>query len=116
MSSPQHERSLRNPGDSGQPAAPDGRDDDRYGYYLEMVKTLERLKREDDLNIAPKLLDRILEGQSNGHLTAEQVLELSERIDRWTIKLQAKFANPDYQMAKLLRAQEDDQRRRDEGH
>jgi len=85
----------------------------RYGYYLEMVKILERLKREDDLKIAPKLLDRILDGQKNGHLTAEQVFELSERIDKWTLKLQLRFASQEYQMAKLLRALENDQRKRE---
>ncbi len=85
----------------------------RYDYYLEMVKILERLKREDDLKIAPKLLDRILDGQKNGHLTAEQVFELSERIDKWTMKLQLRFASQEYQMAKLLRALENDQRKRE---
>jgi len=85
----------------------------KYDYYLQMVKILERLKREDDLKIAPKLLDRILDGQKNGHLTAEQVFELSERIDKWTMKLQLRFASQEYQMAKLLRALENDQRKRE---
>ena len=87
--------------------------DTRYDYYLEMVKILEKLKREDDLNIAPKLLDRILDGQNNGHLTADQVFELSERIDKWTVKLQHRFASQEYQMNQLLRALENDQRRRE---
>ena len=85
----------------------------RYDYYVQMVKILERLKREDDLKIAPKLLDRILDGQKNGHLTTEQVFELSERIDKWTMKLQLRFASQEYQMAKLLRALENDQRKRE---
>ncbi|MRR08599.1 hypothetical protein EG831_00575 [bacterium] len=85
----------------------------RYDYYQEMVKILEKLKREEDLKIAPKLLDRILDGQKNGHLTAEQVFELSERIDKWTMKLQLKFASQEYQMTKLLRALESDQRKRE---
>ena len=87
----------------------------KYDYYLQMVKILERLKREDDLKIAPKLLDRILDGQKNGHLTAEQVFDLSERIDKWTMKLQLRFASQEYQMAKLLRALENDQRKREKG-
>jgi len=78
-----------------------------------MAKILEKLKREDDLKIAPKLLDRILDGQKNGHLTADQVFELSERIDKWTMKLQLKFASQEYQMHKLLRALENDQRKRE---
>ncbi len=87
--------------------------DTRYDYYVEMVKILEKLKREDDLKIAPKLLDRILDGQKNGYLTAEQVFDLSERIDKWTMKLQLRFASQEYQMAKLLRALENDQRKRE---
>jgi hypothetical protein len=89
--------------------------DTRYDYYLEMVKILEKLKREGDLKIAPKLLDRILDGQKNGHLTADQVFELSERIDKWTMRLQLKFASQEYQMNQLLRALENDQRKREKG-
>jgi len=82
-----------------------------YAYYLKLVAFLEKLKRESDLDLGPKLLDKIIDAQKEGDLSSEQVMELSERIQCWIEKRHDYFASQEFQMKKLLRAMESDDRR-----
>jgi|GEM_PF-1435219 len=82
-----------------------------YTYYLKLVAFLEKLKRESDLDLGPKLLDKIIDAQKEGELSSEQVMELSERIQCWIEKRHDYFASQEFQMKKLLRAMESDDRR-----
>lgn len=82
-----------------------------YEYYQKLVVFLERLKRETDIEMGPRLLDKIIDAQKDGDLTSGQVLELSERIQRWVEKRQEFFASQEFQMKKLIRALEEEDRR-----
>ncbi len=82
-----------------------------YAYYLKLVVFLERLKRESDLDLGPKLLDKIIDAQKDGDLASEQVMELSERIQCWVEKQHDYFTSQEFQMKKLLRAMDEDDRR-----
>lgn len=82
-----------------------------YSYYQKLVAFLEKLKRESDLEMGPKLLDKIIDAQKDGELSSEQVIELSERIQCWIEKRHEYFASQEFQMKKLLRAMEDGDRR-----
>lgn len=83
-----------------------------YQHYLRLVKILERLRRESDLELAPRLIDRLLDAQSRGEITADQALELSARVQRWREKLEEYISSQEHQMKKLLRQMETDDRRR----
>jgi predicted ribosome quality control (RQC) complex YloA/Tae2 family protein len=83
-----------------------------YQHYLRLVKILERLRRESDLELAPKLIDRLLDAQAKGEITAEQALELSERVQRWRERLEEYIFSQEHQMRKLLRQMEAEDRRR----
>lgn len=82
-----------------------------YAYYLKLVVFLEKLKRESDMDLGPKLLDKIIDAQREGELASEQVMELSERIQGWVEKQHEYFASQEFQMKKLLRAMEIGDRR-----
>jgi hypothetical protein len=82
-----------------------------YVYYQKLVVFLEKLKRESDLEMGPKLLDKIIDAQKEGELTSEQVMELSERIQNWVEKRHEYFVSQEFQMKKLLRAIENEDRR-----
>jgi hypothetical protein len=82
-----------------------------YGYYLKLVVFLEKLKRESDMDLGPKLLDKIIDAQRGGELASEQVMELSERIQGWVERQHQYFASQEFQMKKLLRAMETGDRR-----
>jgi hypothetical protein len=77
-----------------------------YQHYLKLVVFLEKLKRETDLSLGPKLLDKIIDAQREGQLSDDQVLELSGRIQHWIEKRQEFFASQEYQMKKLLSTME----------
>lgn len=83
-----------------------------YQHYLRLVKILERLRRESDLELAPRLIDRLLDAQSRGEITADQALELSARVQRWREKLEEYISSQEHQMKKLLRQMETGDRRR----
>jgi hypothetical protein len=83
---------------------------DAYHHYLRMVKILEKLKREGDLEYGPKLLDRILDAQKDGQLEPGQAMELSERVQRWLEHLQDYFTSQEYRMKKLVKALEKNER------
>lgn len=83
----------------------------QYDRYLRLVRILERLKRESDLEMGPKLMDRIIDAQINGELTPDEVLQLTNRINRWLEQREAHFSSQEYQMRKLLRAMEREDKR-----
>jgi len=82
-----------------------------YQYFLKLVIILEKLKREGDLEMGPKLLDKIIDAQKEDELTTDQVFELSERIQKWIENQHAFFASQEFQMKKLLKAIESGERR-----
>jgi hypothetical protein len=82
-----------------------------HAYYLKLVVFLEKLKRESDMELGPKLLDKIIDAQREGELASEQVMELSERIQGWVERQHEYFASQEFQMKKLLRAMETGDRR-----
>ncbi len=86
---------------TGKPAVPQTHRKS-YQHYLKLVVFLEKLKRETDLSLGPKLLDKIIDAQREGHLSDEQALELSGRIQTWVEKRQEFFSSQEYQMKKLL--------------
>lgn len=82
-----------------------------YDRYLRLVKILEQLRREGDLEMGPKLMDRIIDAQLHGELSPEEVLQLTGRIHLWLEERERQFSSQEFQMKKLLRAMErDDQR------
>lgn len=82
-----------------------------YQYFLKLVIILEKLKREVDLEMGPKLLDKIIDAQKEEELTTDQVLELSGRIQKWIETRHSFFASQEFQMKKLLKAIESSDRR-----
>ncbi len=82
-----------------------------FDHYLRLVKVLEQLKREGDLEMGPKLMDRIIDAQLHGELAPEDVLQLTGRIHKWLEEREAQFSSQEYQMRKLLRAIERDDKR-----
>ncbi len=93
------------------PAGKGGEMGSNFDHYLRLVKVLEQLKRESDLEMGPKLMNRILDAQLCGELTPEEALQLTERIHRWLEKMETQFSSQEYQMRKLLRAMERDDKR-----
>lgn len=82
-----------------------------FDHYLRLVKVLEQLRREGDLEMGPKLMDRIIDAQLHGELTPDEVLQLTGRIHRWLEQREAQFSSQEFQMRKLLRAMERDDKR-----
>ena len=93
------------------PEAPDKIVTSSYRHYLGMVKVLERLKRQSDLDFGPKLMNKILDARHDGLISDEQAMELTDRIHAWGQKLEEHFASQEYQMKKLMLAIEKDERR-----
>ena len=91
--------------------APGKTDGAGYRHYLGMVKVLERLKRQSDLEFGPRLMNKILDARHDGQISDEQAMELTDRIHAWGQKLEAHFASQEYQMKKLVLAMEQDERR-----
>ncbi len=83
----------------------------RYQHYLRLVKILERLRRESDLELGPRLMDRIIDAQMQGELTPEEVMHLTGRVQHWVEEREAYFSSQEYQMRKLLKAMERDDKR-----
>jgi hypothetical protein len=77
-----------------------------------MVLTLEKLRRENDLELGPRLMDKILDAQGRGEITEAEAMDLSGRVLSWAERLHQRFASQEYQMNKLLRDFEKDDRRR----
>lgn len=82
-----------------------------YQYFLKLVIILEKLKRESDLAMGPKLLDKIIDARKEEELTTDQVFELSERIQKWIENRHMFFTSQEFQMKKLLKAMESGERR-----
>lgn len=82
-----------------------------FDHYLRLVRVLEQLRREGDLEMGPKLMDRIIDAQLHGELTPDEVLQLTGRIHRWLERREDQFSSQEYQMRKLLRAMERDDKR-----
>jgi hypothetical protein len=82
-----------------------------YRHYQGMVKVLERLKRQSDLDFGPKLMNKILDARHDGLISDEQAMELTDRIHAWSQKLEGHFASQEYQMKKLMLAIELEERR-----
>jgi hypothetical protein len=82
-----------------------------YRHYLGMVKVLERLKRQSDLEFGPRLMNKILDARHGGLISDEQAVELTDRIHAWSQKLEEHFVSQEYQMKKLMLAIEMDERR-----
>ena len=82
-----------------------------YRHYLGMVKVLERLQRQSDLEFGPKLMNKILDARHDGLISDEQAMELTDRVHAWSQKLEGHFASQEYQMKKLMLAIEQDERR-----
>jgi predicted hydrolase (HD superfamily) len=91
--------------------SPAGEHKKSYHHYLKMVQTLEKLRRESDLELGPRLMDKILDAQGREEITIEEAMELTGRVHEWSEKLQHHFASQEYQMKKLLRDFELDDRR-----
>jgi len=85
--------------------------DSSYRHYLGMIKVLEKLHRQSDLEFGPKLMDKILDARHDGLISDEQALELTDRVQAWGQKLEDHFASQEYQMKKLMLAIEQDERR-----
>jgi len=83
----------------------------RYQHYLGLVKTLERLRRQSDLELGPRLMDRIIDAQMRGELSPEEVMNLTGRVQHWIEEREAHFSSQEYQMRKLLKAMEQDDKR-----
>lgn len=75
-----------------------------YQYFLKLVAILEKLKREGDLEMGPKLLDKIIDAEIEKKLTTDQIFELSARIQKWIEARHAFFISQEYQVKKLLKA------------
>jgi len=86
---------------------------DHYHHYLRLVNILEGLKREGDLEMGPKLMDRLIGAQRRGELSPEEVLDLSARVQRWLEEREEQFSSQEFQMKKLLKAMEQDGQRLD---
>ena len=69
------------------PEAPDKIATSSYRHYLGMVKVLERLKRQSDLDFGPKLMNKILDARHDGLISDEQAVELTDRVHVWGQKL-----------------------------
>jgi len=82
-----------------------------YRHYLGMVKVLERLRRQSDLEFGPKLMNKILDARHEGLISDEQAMELTDRVHAWCQKLEDHFASQEYQMKKLMLAIEQEERR-----
>lgn len=82
-----------------------------YRHYLGMVKVLERLRRQSDLEFGPKLMNKILDARHEGLISDEQAMELTDRVHVWCQKLEDHFASQEYQMKKLMLAIELEERR-----
>ncbi|MBI5806232.1 hypothetical protein HZA73_09315 [candidate division TA06 bacterium] len=93
------------------PEAPNDIGGSGYRHYLGMVKVLERLKRQSDLEFGPRLMNKILDARHDGLISDEQAMELTDRIHAWGQKLEEHFASQEYQMKKLMLAIEKDERR-----
>lgn len=91
--------------------APGKADGAGYRHYLGMVKVLERLKRQSDLEFGPRLMNKILDARHQGLISDEQAMELTDRIHAWGQKLEEHFISQEYQMKKLMLAIEKDDRR-----
>ncbi|MDP2806792.1 MAG: hypothetical protein Q8O74_01485, partial [bacterium] len=48
-----------------------------YRHYLGMIKVLEKLHRQSDLEFGPKLMDKILDARRDGLISDEQAMELT---------------------------------------
>lgn len=93
------------------PEAPDRSAVSVYRHYLGMVKVLERLRRQSDLEFGPKLMNKILDARHDGLISDEQAMELTDRVHLWCQKLEDHFTSQEYQMKKLMLAIEQDERR-----
>lgn len=93
------------------PEAPARSGSSSHRHYLGMVKVLERLKRQSDLEFGPKLMNKILDARHDGLISDEQAVELTDRVHAWGQKLESHFASQEYQMKKLMLAIEQEERR-----
>jgi len=96
------------------PAIPEGAaktSGSSYRHYLRMIKVLEKLRRQGDLEFGPKLMNKILDARQEGLLSDEQAIELTERVHAWCQKLEEHFASQESQMKKLMLAIELEERR-----
>jgi len=82
-----------------------------YRHYLGMIKVLEKLHRQSDLEFGPKLMNKILDARHQNLISDEQAMELTDRIQAWGQKLENHFASQEYQMKKLMLAIEREERR-----
>lgn len=97
-----------------EPTAPEAQDKaaaSSYRHYLGMVKVLERLRRQSDLEFGPKLMNKILDARHDSLISDEQAMELTDRVHVWCQKLEDHFTSQEYQMKKLMLAIEQDERR-----
>ena len=85
--------------------------DSSYRHYLGMIKVLEKLHRQSDLEFGPKLMNKILDARHEGLISDEQAMELTGRVHAWGQKLEDHFASQEYQMKKLMLAIELEDRR-----
>jgi len=85
-----------------------------YRHYLGIVKILERLHRQRDLEFGPRLMNKIIDARQDSRISDEQTIELTDRIHAWCQKLEDHFASQEYQMKKLMLAIEQEERRNGE--
>ena len=102
------DKNLKDPAIPGEEVKTDG---SSYRHYLGMIKVLEKLRRQSDLEFGPKLMNKILDARHQGLISDEQAMELTDRVQAWGKKLDEYFASQEYQMKKLMLAIELEERR-----
>jgi molybdenum-dependent DNA-binding transcriptional regulator ModE len=99
------EKNLKTPADAAKAIG------SSYRHYLGMIKVLEKLRRQSDLEFGPKLMNKILDARHQEMLSDEQAMELTGRVHAWCQKLEDHFTSQEYQMKKLMLAIELEDRR-----